>query len=228
MYEGKPIKFVDDVDVINENEVIFTDASWFVNMENLVTAAVAGLASGRVYHYNIKTRELHLLIDHLHFANGIQLFPDKKSFIVSETLTSKLWRYYLSGEKQGKKEVFATNLPGNPDNVRISHDGKSFFVAFCMVRPPGKFNVVDFAMRSPNLRWFLFNIVPHKLHQYLMSEYKESDYGLAAELDLNGKILRTFHAPEGKINHLSQITDDGKNLYVSSFSNPYFAVMPRL
>ncbi|KAE9555764.1 hypothetical protein FO519_000978 [Halicephalobus sp. NKZ332] len=227
VYEGKPISFVDDVDVINENEVIFTDASWLYRMDNFVTAAVSGLASGRVYHYNIKTGELHLLMDHLHFSNGIQLFPDKESFIVSETMTAKIWRYYLSGEKQGKKELFATNLPGNPDNIRISHDGKSFFVALCISRLPGEFNSIDFVMSSPNLRWFLFNIIPHKLHQFLMMEHTESDYGLAAELDLNGKIIRTFHAPEGKINHLSQITDDGKNLYVSSFMNPFLAVMPR-
>ena len=227
MSEGKPIRFVDDVDVINENEVVFTDASWLNNMEDYTTTVVSGLAAGRVYHYNIKTKEIHLLIDHLHFANGIQLFPDKRSFIVSETLTAKIWRYYLSGEKQGKKEVFAANLPGNPDNVRSSLDGKSFFVAFCTIRLPNTFNVIDFIMKSPNLRWFMFNIVPHKIHQYLMVEHKEGDYGLAAEIDLDGRILRTFHAPDGKINHLSQITDDGKNLYVSSYSNLYLAVMPR-
>ena len=45
-------------------------------------------------------------MDELSFANGIALAPNEEYFIVAETGDSKLWKYWLKGDKRGQKEIF--------------------------------------------------------------------------------------------------------------------------
>ena len=61
-------------------------------------------------------------MDELSFANGIALAPNEEYFIVAETGDSKLWKYWLKGDKRGQKEIFV-ETPGYPDNVKLSPDG---------------------------------------------------------------------------------------------------------
>lgn len=43
------------------------------------------------------------------------------------------FRYYIKGEHEGKSEVFAQNLPGFPDNIRLSSKG-GYWVGIATVR----------------------------------------------------------------------------------------------
>ncbi len=45
-------------------------------------------------------------------------------------------RYYLTGPKVGHSEVFTSNLPGYPDNIKLSKQG-TFFVGMGSVRFEG-------------------------------------------------------------------------------------------
>jgi hypothetical protein len=94
-------------------------------------------------------------MDDLRFANGVQLTPEKDAVIVAELTMARLikydliglrvnrphvvrfGRYHLKGERKGQREVLA-NLPGFPDNIRLS-DHKTYLVAFAMVRFPNSF-----------------------------------------------------------------------------------------
>ena len=42
-------------------------------------------------------------------------------------------RYYIKGEHEGKSEVFAQNLPGLPDNIRLSSRG-GYWVGLALKR----------------------------------------------------------------------------------------------
>ena len=62
--------------------------------------------------------------------------------------------YYFAGPKKGRHELFVPNLPGFPDNIRLSSSGKSFYIALCMSRNPdadGE-NFLDWAAQWPMLR----------------------------------------------------------------------------
>ena len=61
-------------------------------------------------------------MEELSFANGIALSNNEDFFIVAETGSYKLWRYWIKGDKRGQKEVFAVT-PGSPDNVKATPDG---------------------------------------------------------------------------------------------------------
>uniref|UniRef100_A0AC35FIE3 Strictosidine synthase conserved region domain-containing protein n=1 Tax=Panagrolaimus sp. PS1159 TaxID=55785 RepID=A0AC35FIE3_9BILA len=226
-YNGESVSFANDVDVLDEENIFFTDSSWLYDETNVYPAFFGGLATGRVYKYNIKTDTLKLLMNEMYYANGIQILPDKKSFIVSETLTARIYRYYFDGPKNGSTEIFMDNLSGHPDNLRLSSNKKSLWIALAMPRIAGKYESVDTLLKYPSTRKFLHNYMPHSIltavFKYFNDPRNSKVYGLAIEADLNGKIQRSFHSSEGIVNNLSQLTDDGKFLYFCSYANPFLA-----
>uniref|UniRef100_A0A6G1REA3 Adipocyte plasma membrane associated protein n=1 Tax=Hypotaenidia okinawae TaxID=2861861 RepID=A0A6G1REA3_9GRUI len=56
-------------------------------------------------------------------ANGIALSPCEDYILIAETSVCRIIRYWVSGTNAGKKEVFVDNLPGYPDNIRLSATG---------------------------------------------------------------------------------------------------------
>jgi hypothetical protein len=60
--------------------------------------------------------------------------------------------YYLSGPKRGRHELFADNLPGFPDNIRVSASGMSFYVALFSHRDPAGSNFFDRFAQWPLVR----------------------------------------------------------------------------
>ena len=66
-------------------------------------------------------------------------------------------RYHLKGPKAGQSEIFADNLPGLPDNIRLSTSG-GYWVAMTMLRNRDKFGVVEFIQKRPWLRSFLARV----------------------------------------------------------------------
>lgn len=87
----------------------------------------------RLIHYNAKTKENKVLIENIHFANGVAFSADEEFIIVSETARSRLLRYYLKGPKAGTSEVFIDGLPGLPDNLKSDGQG-GFLVPLVLSR----------------------------------------------------------------------------------------------
>lgn len=64
-----------------------------------------------------------------------------------------LSRYYIKGEHEGKSEVFAQNLPGMPDNIRLSSKG-GYWVGFASIRT----DVSDLIIQYPRARRFIAKV----------------------------------------------------------------------
>ena len=61
------------------------------------------------------------------------------------------FRYHLTGPNAGKMTMFAENLPGLPDNVRLSSTG-GYWVGIAVVRHPDKLSIYDFGTDKPSFR----------------------------------------------------------------------------
>eukprot|EP01018_Ginkgo_biloba_P027892 Gb_39892 [translate_table: standard] len=48
-------------------------------------------------------------------------------------LRARVLKYWLKGEKRGETEIFIDNLPGGPDNIKLTPDG-SFWIALLRTR----------------------------------------------------------------------------------------------
>ncbi|WP_028081992.1 SMP-30/gluconolactonase/LRE family protein [Solimonas soli] len=118
--EGQPFRFTDDVDQSDADPALyFTDASARFGIDGLMADMLEHGDSGRVLRYDPGTGTTTTLMRGLHFANGIALGPDAAYLLVSETAEYRIWRYWLKGEKAGRKEIFIDDLPGFPDNLSI-------------------------------------------------------------------------------------------------------------
>lgn len=103
--------------------------------------------------FDIETGKVRILDDQLSFPNGVQLSADKLSVLVCETTLARVVRHWIGGNSDtiGKTEVFIDNLPGLPDNIRLTSTG-NYWVAFAVVRHSEKVSLFDYLRNWPRLR----------------------------------------------------------------------------
>ena len=68
------------------------------------------------------------------------------------------FRYYIKGENEGKSEVFVQNLPGYPDNIRLSSQG-GYWVGMAAARS----ETVELIAQYPRARNFLAKVTAGQL-----------------------------------------------------------------
>ncbi|VDM36897.1 unnamed protein product [Toxocara canis] len=224
---GAPLKFLNDVDVVNEDLIIFTDSSSRWPRRDFLKILMEGIPSGRVFSLVPSSGKIEILMENLYFTNGIQLFPDKQSFLVAETTMARIKRFWISGPKKGTTEIFADNLPGLPDNIRLSTDG-TFWVGMASVRHHQQLSLVDFLAKKTATRKFLLKLIPDSYWNVLYSKLR-SRHAMIIELDTNGKIVSCAHDVNGAVmmDDISQVSDDGKYLYMGSFHASFIAKLPK-
>uniref|UniRef100_A0A0M3K5N3 Adipocyte plasma membrane-associated protein (inferred by orthology to a human protein) n=1 Tax=Anisakis simplex TaxID=6269 RepID=A0A0M3K5N3_ANISI len=217
------LKFLNDLDVVNDDLVIFSDSSSRWQRRDYFKILMEGIPNGRVFSLVPSTGEVKVLMKDVFFANGVQLFPDKQSFLVAETAMARIKRHWIAGPKKGTTEVFAENLPGLPDNIRLSDDGKTFWVGMANVRRHQQFSLIDFVSEKPVLRKFLLKLIPSPYWSILYSKLR-TRHAMIIELDLNGQIVSSAHDTYGVLmTEASQVTDDGEYLYMGSFHANFIA-----
>ncbi|EOA24346.1 hypothetical protein CARUB_v10017585mg [Capsella rubella] len=126
--EGKPIRFTNDLDIDEQNDVIyFTDSSSRFQRWDYFGSFMTVDKTGRFIKYDRSSKKATVLLHGLSFPNGVTLSKDRSFVLVDETTNFKILRLWLSGPKAGTQDVFAV-LPGYPDNIRRNSNGE-FWVA---------------------------------------------------------------------------------------------------
>ncbi|MFH4977617.1 hypothetical protein AB6A40_004326 [Gnathostoma spinigerum] len=216
MVAGAPLKFLNDIEVLGPNYVVFSHSSTRWDRRDFMKEILQGVPTGRVLSVDPSTGALRVLIEKLSFANGIQLSPDRLSLLVAETGMARIWRYHLGGPKAGKLEIFANNLPGLPDNIRLSSKG-TFWVGMADVRRHGQFALLDFMSDKLYLRDVLLKITPNFAYSKLFPLFK-ARHALLIELNANGEIISSMHDLMGEvITDISQVTESNGYLYLGSY-----------
>ncbi|CAD5215111.1 unnamed protein product [Bursaphelenchus xylophilus] len=223
---GYASKFLNDLDVVDEDTIIVTDSSTKYGRRQFFHVVLANAPDGRVIEVKVSTGKAKILLYGLRFPNGVQLHPNKDSVIISECTMARILRLYIKGEKVGEVEVFANNLPGLPDNIRLSKQG-TFYVGLANPRKPGQLNFVDLIGPYPWIRSIIMSVIPERTLVTLFGKI-HAHYGLVVELNHKGDIIKSYHDPEGKvIADVSQVSDDDKYLYLGSFRAPFIAQVPK-
>lgn len=220
--EGQVARFLNDVDVLNADELIVSDTSIKWNRRHVLHAILEMAGDGRVFHYKISTGKATVLLNGLQFANGVQILPDRQSFLVAETGMARIKRHFIAGPRKGETEIFAENLPGLPDNIRLSQNN-TLWIGMAGVRHTTKPSFVDFLAGLPHIRQFLIDIIPKHLW-IQMIPYIKAPHALIIQTDLDGHIISSLHDVTGKyLEDISQVTDEGDYLYFGSFHSKYIA-----
>lgn len=215
--------FPDDLDVASDGRVYFSDATLRFPtsgtnidlMEASTLDALEQRPSGRLIRYDPETNRSEVLLDDLAFANGVAIDPAGQFVLVAETSRYKIRRYWIAGEKAGRSDVFAENLPGFPDGISTSPRG-TYWVALVTPRLPE----VDRLQPHPVLKRVVAR-VPEALKP------KPVKYGLVVELDAGGKILRSLHDPRGEqVSHVTNAVEHGNRLYLGTLHGDAIARYP--
>ena len=110
----------------------------------------------RLIRFDLETGKVRILDDQLLFPNGVQLSADKRHILVCETSLARVIRHSISSNTDtiGKSEIFIDNLPGLPDNIRLTSTG-NYWIAFASVRHIKQPNLLDRLRNWPRLRTLL-------------------------------------------------------------------------
>lgn len=177
---GVPFRLTDDVIQGPSGLIYFTDASSKFGIDKMMADVFEHGANGRLMTYDARTQKVEVLMSGLHVANGVALAPDESYVLVAETLSYRVWRYWLQGARRGQKEIFVDRLPGFPDNISFNgRDG--FWLALYAPRDP----VLDKLLPHPGLLKAAYR-VPSSL---LPKAAKEAH---VLKLDLDGKVLESW------------------------------------
>jgi len=150
------------------------------------------------------------LIDGVYFYNGVVVSKDQDYLLMVETTKYRVLKYWLSGEKAGKTEVFINNLPGFPNGISIRKDG-SYWLGFSTKRN----EALDKIHPKTGMKKLVYGL-PQLL--------KPKVFGMVMNISKDGGILETLFDTQGTI--LSEAgTDKEYNgyLYIGGDVLPYIA-----
>lgn len=213
---GQAFGFVDDLTVDSAGRVYFSDASWKFGVDRVIEDFYEHRGNGRILRYDPSTARTEVLIEGLHFANGVALGPDDRYLLINETARYQVWRYWLRGERAGELEVFIDNLPGFPDN--ITFDGEdTFWLALYGPRSED----LDALLPIPWLRKVVLRL-PEAVQPL------PPKHGVVLGLNLDGEVVHnlqdrgpTAFAP------ITSVRAHGDWLYLGSLSAPSIARVER-
>ncbi|CAN8268003.1 unnamed protein product [Cochlearia groenlandica] len=218
--EGQPFRFTNDLDIDEEEDVIyFTDTSSKFQRRQFLAAVLNFDKTGRLIKYDRTSKKATVLLQGIAFANGVALSKERSFVLVAETTTCKILRLWLNGPNAGTQDVF-TQLPGFPDNIRRNPDG-DFWVALHSKKGL-------FAKLSLSQTWFRdlvlrLPISGPRLHSVFIGG---RPHATAMKLSgSSGEVLNVFEDKEGKtLRFISEVEEKDGKLWIGSVLMPFLGV----
>ncbi|KAM8810301.1 adipocyte plasma membrane-associated protein isoform 1-T1 [Eudromia elegans] len=217
LIEGQKLSFLNDLTVTQDGrKIYFTDSSSKWQRRDYLFLVMEGTDDGRLLEYDTVTKEVKVLMVGLQFPNGVQLSPAEDFVLVQETTMARIRRYYVSGLMKGGADIFVENMPGFPDNIRLSSSG-GYWVAMSTIRPNPGFSMLDFLSEKPWIKRMIFKLLSQEtLMKFVLR------YSLVVELSETGSYKRSFHDPNGvTVPYISEAHEHNGYLYLGSFRSPF-------
>lgn len=213
--DGVPFGFTNDLDIASDGTIYFTDASHRWGQDKYLYDLLEARAHGRLLAHDRNTGETRVLLDGLYFANGVALSEDEDFVLVNETYRYRIRRYWLDGEQAGSADIFIDNLPGFPDNISATGDGR-FWLALLTVRNAD----MDTMHPHPGLKQMV-----SRLPQALWPA--PEPWGFVVALDEQGEVLRSLQDPGGeRLFSVTSVKEIDDTLYMGSLYNDRIGVLP--
>ncbi|MFJ4923147.1 SMP-30/gluconolactonase/LRE family protein [Streptomyces sp. NPDC088725] len=114
--DGVPLRFCSNVTAASDGTVYFTVSSRLYALEDWAGDIMERSATGQLLRLR-PGGEPEVLLDGLHFANGVALSADESFVAFAETGAYRVGRYWLTGPAAGRRDTLVDELPGFPDNM---------------------------------------------------------------------------------------------------------------
>ncbi len=227
--DGDPIRYADAVVIAADGRMYFTDATRRFSPRELGTfdASVLDIlehsCTGRVLVYEPAAARVALVIGGLCFPNGVALSGDERHLFIAETGEYRIWKVDLAARGldarsalasgDARARVIASNLPGFPDNLTRSADGRLWTG---LTKPRAA--AIDRMASTPWLRSLTLRL-PKSLWPV------PPTYGHVIAFDEDGRVVADLQDPSGRLPETSGVTEHGGRLYVHSLHAPALGVL---
>jgi sugar lactone lactonase YvrE len=219
--DGTPIRYADAVVVAADGSIYVTDASQRLvpQVWGTFDAAVLDImehsCSGRVLRHEPTSGRTEVVMGDLCFPNGVALSGDQRHVFIAETGEYRIWKVDvtardLSGRTLAtdgtdpRARVIVANLPGFPDNLTRSADGRLWTG---LTKPRSA--AIDGMAGRPWLRRLTLRL-PKSLWPVPPA------YGHIIAFDEDGGVLADLQDPDGRIPETSGATEYAGRIYVQS------------
>ncbi|MFC4563366.1 SMP-30/gluconolactonase/LRE family protein [Nocardiopsis mangrovi] len=151
--DGTTLALCNNSAIARDGTVYFSDSSRRFPLSHFMGDVYEGSGTGRLLR-RTPDGEVTVLLDGLHFANGVALAPDGSFVAVAETTAYRLRRYWLTGPRAGESDLLAENLPGMPDNLSTGTGGRIWIAL-----PAPRNRYLEWALpRAPVLRKLVWSL----------------------------------------------------------------------
>jgi sugar lactone lactonase YvrE len=143
MVHGQRLTFCNNAAVGQDGTIWFTDSSRLHPIDRWKAEMVENTSSGRLLRRD-PDGSVTVVLEGLRFANGVALATDETYVAVAETAGRTVVRRWLKGDRAGRTDLLADDLPGYPDNIALGSDGL-VWVTIASPKDP----VVEWLMGGP-------------------------------------------------------------------------------
>ena len=202
---GERMLFPNDIAIAADGVVWFSDASRRFDQHHWMLDFLEGRATGRLLRYDPRTGRVEVVLDRLMFANGVALGPGDEYVLVNETLAARITRYWLKGPRAGQSDIFASALPGYPDNLTYNGHG-----VFWVALPSPRNSALEALAGWPWLR---------KVVQRMPAQLREQKLGRTAWVlgfNTEGQVVHNLQDPAGRYGPVTSVTEANGRLYFGS------------
>ena len=88
-----PLVFVNDLLVLSNGSIFFTDTSKKFGVEDVDADVVEARPNGRLFHFSPSDEFLHTALEGLHGANGVCVGPNEEFLLVAELTRARVTRW---------------------------------------------------------------------------------------------------------------------------------------
>ena len=120
--DGRPMRFCNNAAIGADGTIWFSDSSTRFGVDRWKDDLILHTRSGRLLRLD-PSGEVSVVLDGLHFANGVALAADDSFVAVAETGARTVVRHWLTGPQAGTRDLLVAELPGHPDNIARGSDG---------------------------------------------------------------------------------------------------------
>jgi sugar lactone lactonase YvrE len=216
---GEPMRFCNNAAVAADGTVYFTDSSRRFGIDHWRADLLEHSGTGRLLRCDpealargASARAVEVLLDGLQFANGVALAADESFVAVAETGAYRLTRLWLRGERAGRTDLLADNLPGFPDNLSTGPGG------LLWVGSPRNPLLDRLHRRHPALRRAVW-----ALPERLQPKPVRTLWVLA--VDAGGAVVHDLQGPGDDYTMVTGVREHGGRLYLGSLAERAVAVL---
>ena len=197
------LRFTDDLVSDGDGVIWFTNASQRVGVHRYMYDFLEASRTGEVIRFDPATGET------TRFADGLALGPDDNFLLGNETGTGVIHRFWLRGDREGERDVFASELPGHPDN--LSFNGRdTFWVAMPVLRG----GPLEQLGEKPWLRRLLGALpqawlVPPDRHAFVIG------------LSLEGELVHNLQWTEGTLHSITSVNEYDGELFLGTIADDH-------